>query len=287
MMLDYYAILRIPTDANEIEVRAAFRRLVKKYHPDVNANRKAWAHTQMRKVLDAYEILSNAGRRAAYDRELNWHENSRRDHYRERLAAKSDPASRARLVLYDLLQGNQEQALLIFEEALAVDSGFEVADHLEVKEWMDCKFLLAEQYERRKGYVRALSLYEDIYYSHLAKKHYGTLLAEVAERIRNLCCRDLARSVGPHEAIVYYERALGMNLKRPDQAFLHKKIAECYQRQGNDARALHHMKRAFALKPDLKGCSKICEKLGIGGGAGNPEGRKADPRGSCRAGRRR
>jgi len=262
-MIDYYAVLKVRSDATEGEVRTAFRRMAKKCHPDVNARRKVWAHVQMRKLLDAYEVLSDAGKRAAYDRRLGWQRNSQRDRYRERLADKSDPLSRAKLILYDLLQGNEAAAIACYETATAEDPTFRVQDHLDPRDWMDCTFLIAEEYGRRQQYVKALHLYEAIYYSHLAPLHYRHFVSEVAERIRNLCCRDLARSVGPAEAILYYERALSIGLKRADRAFLHKKMAESYHRLGECGKALAQMRIAFDLKPDLKGCQKICQKLGL------------------------
>jgi len=262
-MIDHYAVLKVKNDASEGELRTAFRRMAKKYHPDLNARRKAWAHRQMRKVLDAYELLTNATKRAVYDNRLNWHANSRRDRYRERLMRQSDPASLAKLILYDLLQGDAAAAVLNYEAAQAENVRFRVQSHLDPRDWMDCKFLLAEEYERRRAYVKALGLYEEIYFSRLAVKHYKHFLSEVADRIRNLCCRDLAKSVGPEEAILYYERVLNMKLKTADRAFLHKKMAESYHRLGDIDKALTQMQKALKLKADLKGCQKICQKLGI------------------------
>lgn len=263
--MDYYAVLKVENTATDDELRVAFRRMVKKYHPDVNARRKAWAHVQMKKVLVAYRVLSDAAQRAVYDRRLRYEREGQRDHYRERLASRNDLRSRAKLILYDLLQGNEEQAVLLYEATLGENVDFGVDDHLKPRDWMDCKFLLAEEYERRKAYVRALGLYEEIYYSQHAKNHYQHFLGEVADRIRNLCCRDLARSVEPADAILYYQRALNMDLTRSDRAFMHKKMAECYERLGETDRALTQLRRAFKLKPDLKGCQKICQKLGFAG----------------------
>jgi len=261
--MNYYAVLQVDSEVTADELRVAFRRMVKKYHPDVNARRKHWAHAQMKRVLTAYQVLSDDVQREIYDRRLRYERESQRDHYRERLAAKRDLKSRAKLILYDLLQGNQQEAVRLYETTLGAHADFTVHDHLKPRDWMDCKFLLAEEYERRKAHVRALGLYEEIYYSHQAGLHYQHFLGEVADRIRNLCCRDLARNVEPADAILYYERALNMDLKRADRAFMHKKMAECYERIGQTDQALDQMRHAFRLKPDLKGCQKICQKLGI------------------------
>lgn len=262
-MIDHYAILTVKEDASQGEIRAAFRRMVKKYHPDLNERRAVWAHRQMKKVLDAYAVLADDAKREVYDRKLNAYRNGKRNLFRERMAERGDPESVARLILYDLLHGNEVQAVAAYERAVAEDAAFDVAVHLPPRDWMDCKFLLGEQYEKRKAHLKALNLYEAIYHSPASSAHYKHFLHEVSERIRRLCCHELARVAEPADAALYYERALRMKLKTPQRAFLHKKIAECHYDAGDEAAALEQMRQALSLKPDLKGCQKICRRLGI------------------------
>jgi molecular chaperone DnaJ len=63
---DYYEVLEINRNASTDEIRKAYRRLARQYHPDVN--RDPAAEEQFKEVNEAYEILSDADRRAAYDR---------------------------------------------------------------------------------------------------------------------------------------------------------------------------------------------------------------------------
>jgi len=266
-MLNYYTLLTVAEDADAHEVQAAFRRMVKKCHPDVNAHRRQWAHQRMKDLLEAYEVLKDDVKRAAYDRKLALNRNSQRDMFRERLAAATDAASRAKLVLYDLLRGSAAEAVRLYEAALADDLGFDVSRHLPPRDWMDCKFLLAEEYQRRKAYLKALGLFEAIYFSPLAKEHYRHFLHEVTERIRSLCCRDLARGASPEEAVAYYDRAMRLSLRRAEKAFLYKKMAECFCDCGSEESARECLARALELKPDLKGCQKIRRRLGLEEGA--------------------
>lgn len=62
---DYYAALGIAPGAADGEVRAAFRRLARQYHPDVNPD--PGAAERFRAVVAAYEVLSDPRTRAAYD----------------------------------------------------------------------------------------------------------------------------------------------------------------------------------------------------------------------------
>ena len=63
---DYYEVLGIDRDASDEEIRKAFRRLDFKYHPD--HNRDEQAGEEFKEVNEAYEILSDPNKRAAYDR---------------------------------------------------------------------------------------------------------------------------------------------------------------------------------------------------------------------------
>lgn len=63
---DYYAILGVPRTASEKEVKAAYRRLARKYHPDVNKG-QAQAEAKFKEVGEAYEVLSDPQKRRQYD----------------------------------------------------------------------------------------------------------------------------------------------------------------------------------------------------------------------------
>ena len=62
---DYYAILGIPTTATLADIKRAYRRLARQYHPDTNPDKDA--ARRFRQITEAYELLSDPTRRAAYD----------------------------------------------------------------------------------------------------------------------------------------------------------------------------------------------------------------------------
>jgi molecular chaperone DnaJ len=63
---DYYEVLGVARNASPDEIRRAFRRLARQYHPDVN--RDASAGERFKEINEAYEVLSNAEKRRHYDR---------------------------------------------------------------------------------------------------------------------------------------------------------------------------------------------------------------------------
>ncbi|PWB42804.1 MAG: molecular chaperone DnaJ [Candidatus Methylomirabilota bacterium] len=63
---DYYEVLDVRRGASEKEIKQAYRRLARKYHPDVNPNNKA-AEAKFKEITEAYEVLSDSAKRAQYD----------------------------------------------------------------------------------------------------------------------------------------------------------------------------------------------------------------------------
>src|SRR5215468_9739752 len=69
---DYYEILNVPREASSEEIKKAFRKLAREYHPDVAKNKKV-AEEKFKEINEAYEVLSDPTKRKKYD-ELgpNW-----------------------------------------------------------------------------------------------------------------------------------------------------------------------------------------------------------------------
>lgn len=64
---DYYQVLGVSKDANEADLKKAYRRLAMKYHPD-RAPDSAVAEDKFKEAKEAFEVLGDAQKRAAYDR---------------------------------------------------------------------------------------------------------------------------------------------------------------------------------------------------------------------------
>lgn len=64
---DYYEILEVPKDADETAIKKSYRKIAMQFHPDRNPDNKA-AEEKFKEAAEAYEVLSDADKRAKYDR---------------------------------------------------------------------------------------------------------------------------------------------------------------------------------------------------------------------------
>lgn len=64
---DYYEVLGVEKGASETEIKKAFKKMARKYHPDLNRDNPKEAEAKFKEVNEAYEVLSDAQKKAQYD----------------------------------------------------------------------------------------------------------------------------------------------------------------------------------------------------------------------------
>lgn len=74
-MKDYYTLLGLPRGASNREIKRAYKKLVRKWHPDLHPDDPA-SRSKVQELNEAYEVLSDPDKRSAYDRRNEEERNS-------------------------------------------------------------------------------------------------------------------------------------------------------------------------------------------------------------------
>ena len=138
---------------------------------------------------------------------------------------------------------------------------FKLLNFLDIKDYLDCKFLLAEEYEEQGNYELAFELYEYVYQNEDGNPARKLLLEEIKDRIIRLSCKKLIKLAKPGMAITYLTRVLNLKVNKNEKAFIYKKIADIYITSGEWDNALASFNTAMSLCPNIKGTQTLKNKL--------------------------
>lgn len=86
---DYYKIMGVSKDATEKDIKTAYRRLARKYHPDISKEPNAEEH--FKEMGEAYEVLRDPTKRAEYDQYLKNQEFGQKAHYSSGHTGRANP----------------------------------------------------------------------------------------------------------------------------------------------------------------------------------------------------
>ena len=261
-MVNYYDILEVHQEVSTEDIKRSFRTLIKKYHPDIHGPNKSWAESKTKTIIQAYKTLSNTTAREQYDKLYELHFQTRRTPKHHKKEEETDGIkTRIHTIFTDLLNGHTQNAVENYERLVKDCDGIEFHLYLNHRDYIDCKFLLAEAHEKQGEFETAIELYEFILERGRDTTHRHHLITEIKERIRNICCRKLVKSASPKKALGYYEKVLKLNLYKNENAFIYKKMAECYLKLKEYEKALTHLNIALSLKPNLQGINKLNTQL--------------------------
>jgi curved DNA-binding protein CbpA len=265
----YYDVLGVPPEASLKEVKSAFRRQAKRLHPDLQArktDRGAGARSAdaaMRLLLEAYRALLDPEKRRAYDRGLRRRaaEEGGFDYRRFLKERPGDPESQAKLVVYDLLHGLEDEAIEIYERSKSFED-FRLERYLERSEAMDAEFCVAEEYEKRERWIKAYAIYRRLVAMEAEKPCFKYFFEVVALRFRSLVLLKLPKVLEDEDYVDALEEAASMALPRRDLAQILRKKAEVQLRIGEAGAALESLERASRLEPRLAGLVALRRRAG-------------------------
>ena len=250
---NYYEILQVPVDASTSEIKKAFRQRAKEIHPDTSSD-SGKTVSAMRDLLTAYETLIHDDLRQEYD--LRYHRVFPREEfdYREFLRSRyDDPESAGKLIFFDLLHDHEEEALDLYH-TLTREKGFNLYDHLDREDFMDCAFLLAEKYEEAGNFAASFNLLKTLVDYELKRPYFRHFFQEILDKLRNLLLHKINVPITQH--IDYLLQVIKTPLQEKERAIYMKKVSELYAMYNDDRRAEFFIAEARRLNPRIQGTRK-------------------------------
>jgi hypothetical protein len=221
-MNNYYEILGVEQDASGIEIKKAFRIQAKKLHPDIAGK---IAEGRMRKLLTAYQTLSNGDRRYEYDRAYSRFVKGGSFDYRTWLRQQGDdPRSQAKLIFFELLHLEEDEAIDLWRKNGGVN--FPIEKYLEREDWMDCCFLLAEELDKRQHCYEAFRLLALVIREERRQPYFRLFTPEIEKLVREIVRLRLRPQVDDETWIGCMEILLELGLSARDTSLWMRSLAQ-------------------------------------------------------------
>lgn len=238
-MEDCYKILGVRPNATAAEIKRAYRTKAKLLHPDSSRSETS---EEFRRLVKAYEILSDAKQRSLFDESFTMRHHSHSRHssesfdYRKWLLSREDEESRSKLIFFDLMHNREDEAVAEFKRMSMNHAAFRLAKWFTREDFMDYGFILAEELVLRAEYYDAFVLLEQIIRMEYSYSYFRLFFPEVMDLARTVL-RHLDGKISDELALDSWERALELGFGNKDDAFFLQKMSEAYRRMGDERTA--------------------------------------------------
>ncbi len=281
---DYYQILEVERDATARQIKSAYRKLAKRYHPDKNPERTAFAEKMFREVCNAYNTLRDRKQKSDYDRTLQTIERQQksREIYLDRLSRLNQTYAKLELLLQALLHHNYETGVSMYEQlqhhSQEIGKELRIDDFLSYEESRDCEFLIAEAYQklgfsngnqssvldRYRKIEQAMLMYESLLFAETRRPCFRHFIREVKDRLKFIYLYHFSVEGYDQTHPIPLTKIRELKLSKRETAWIYKKIAEFYVEIDRFPEARTVLRMAFELQPRLTGAKKICQTLNMG-----------------------
>jgi hypothetical protein len=256
---NYYSLLGVSQSAPSGDIKKAFREKAKRLHPDIAGEKAA---EDMRKLLTAYEVLSDRDRRFEYDRAYSRFTKKYHFDYRTFLREqKDDPVSQAKLVFFELLHLEEDAALSIWQKQGGLE--FPMEKYLDREDWMDCAYILAEELTKRDRCYEAFFLLLRVVSEERRRPYFKHFMSEVENFLKELVRLKLRSTVDGETYVECMEALLDLGFSPRDEARWMRSMAETLIRLGETGAAARAFREALKRDPALPNVIQLRRKLNV------------------------
>jgi tetratricopeptide (TPR) repeat protein len=258
-MDNYYSLLGVNHTASFQEIKRAFREKALRVHPDIAGPK---AVEEMRRLINAYEVLIDEGRRSEYDQAYGRFVGTYHFDYRTFLREQpEDAVSQAKLFFFELFHREYDAALAVWEAQGGLD--FPLEKHLDREDWMDCALILAEELEKRQRYYEAFMLLSALVREERRRPYFRHFMPEVETFLKELVRLRLKTAVDAGTYLECMEILLDLRFPPKDEARWMRSMAETLAGMGDLQAARRVFREALQRDPGLSRAMRLRRKLNV------------------------
>lgn len=243
--INLYEILEVDQTASPEVIKQSFRTLAKKVHPDLR-DHSSEALDRMRLLIHAYKTLLDPILRSEHDAALRVYHPRKGAGFSYREFLQEQPENlqmQSKLIFFDLLHHHEEEALDLYER-LVNEKHFDLSSYMDREDFMDCSYLMAEEYEKSGNFESACKLLIAIARKEADKPYFKHFFVEITNKLRILTCTKMTGKVSEERLKHYFEQMLMLDLPSRDEALYQKRLAEYYIRSEQYDRAIEYLEKS-------------------------------------------
>lgn len=249
-MEDYYKILGISSAASLAEIKTAFRRKAKEFHPDVATDESCPDHEKFLLILKAYKVLTDSEQRCSFDatyQNRHFYDEKKSFDYREWLSKRTDEESRCKLVFFDLMHDREDEAVEEYKRLCSEKVDFSLSKWFTREDFMDFGYILAEELYFREEFYDAFFLLAKVIRMEYTFSYFKHFFVDVLAFAKNILKFHLAGIISDELALDAWEEALELHFPPKDEACFLRLMAESYFNLGDGDTARICLEEALKL----------------------------------------
>jgi curved DNA-binding protein CbpA len=220
---NHYKLLGVKPGASVSEIKKAFRKKAKQFHPDIVGSSIGQSDS-MQKLLKAYEALLNLEYRFEYSKARAAYASKSPFDYRTWLKEQGDPRSLAKLIFYDLMRLEEERAIELWRENGGLD--FPLEEHMERADWMDCQYILAEELDKKGSSFEAFKLITALIAEERRRPYFNLFTPEIYRYLKTMVNKRLIHQIDPETWINCMEALIGIGFSTHDEFTFKESMAK-------------------------------------------------------------